>query len=284
MHANRRRPCGVDANKCRPGGPPRPGRAGQQPGDAKEATLTTPHASTGPDGDAAIGAPIRVVLGVMGGIGAGKSHVARRAAALAPGTVVDADAIAHEALRRCAADGTLADALGAEFVQDGKPDVRALGARVFQDPALLRRLERLVHPFVHSAIKAAVADFRAGAGTDLLVLDVPLLIEVGLDRQCDALWYVDTPDDVRAERAGQRGLTLEQIHLREAFQSPRERKRARADLVIRNDVDDAELERQVLAGLAGLGLHPAGADADAEAETPTHTPENSARASQEHVP
>jgi len=198
----------------------------------------------------------RVVLGILGGIGAGKSHVARRAAEQGGGRVVDADAIAHEALDIYAADGRLAEAVGAEFVQAGRPDVKALGRRAFEDPTLLRRLERLVHPYVHSAIRGAIGDFRAGSttGGSLLVLDVPLLLEVGLDRQCNALWYIDAPDDVRAQRAKHRGLTLQQIRLREAFQSPRERKRARADVVIRNDVSAEALDRQIAAGLAQAGL------------------------------
>jgi len=191
---------------------------------------------------------------MLGGIGAGKSHVARRAAHLAGGTLVDADVLAHDALRQAAEDGSLAAAVGAEFVREGRADVRALGERAFEDPALLRRLERLVHPAVHSAIKAAIDDFRAADGPTLLVLDVPLLIEVGLDRRCDVLWFVEAPDDVRTERAGRRGLTLQQIRLREAFQSPRERKRARADRIIRNDVAPDALDAQIVEGLLALGV------------------------------
>jgi dephospho-CoA kinase len=201
---------------------------------------------------------------MLGGIGAGKSHVARRAAALAPGHVVDADAIAHEALRLFARDGRLAEAVGAEFVKDGAPDVEALGARAFTEPALLRKLERLIHPHCHSAIREAIRDHREGSGAPLLVLDVALLIEVGLDRQCDALWYVEVPDDLRTERAGHRGLSLEQLQRREAFQSPKERKRARADLVIRNDVDPDALDRQILAGLDSLGIGPGSPDGPVE--------------------
>jgi dephospho-CoA kinase len=191
---------------------------------------------------------------LLGGIGAGKSYVARRAAALGPGTVVDADALAHEALERCAADGRLAQAVGPEFVRDGKPEVEVLGRRAFEEPVLLRRLERLIHPYCHAAIKAAITDHREGEGPPLLVLDVPLLIEVGLDRSCDSLWFVDVPDALRAERAGHRGLGVEQVQRRETFQSPLERKRARADRIIHNDVDDAELDRQILEGLRALGL------------------------------
>ncbi len=212
-------------------------------------TPEPPRPADGPGG-------ARVVLGLLGGIGSGKSHVARRIGTLTGGRVIEADALAHEALAAFAQDGQLAATLGEGFVRDGRPDVAALGARVFTEPALLRQLEGLLHPPVQAAIKAALEVFHAGDGTSVLVLDVPLLIETGLDRRCDALWYVEVPDDVRAARLAERGLTLEAIRAREALQSPRERKRARADLIIRNDESAEALDAQLLAGLASLGCQP----------------------------
>jgi len=198
----------------------------------------------------------RVVLGMLGGVGSGKSHVARRLAALGPGRVVDADALAHEALASAAADGRLAEVLGSEFVHAGQPDVAALGARAFEDPAFLKALEALIHPAVHAAILAELARFEAETAPPVLVLDVPLLIEVGLDRHCDTLWFVETPDAVRAQRGQARGLSLEEIQRREAFQTPLERKRARADRVIHNDVEPDALDDQVRTGLTALGIPP----------------------------
>ncbi len=199
---------------------------------------------------------------MLGGVGSGKSHVAHRTAALAGGgRVVDADGLAKEALAAAAADGRLAEALGAAYVQDGRPDVAALGARAFEDRAFLARLEQLLHPPVHAAILAALEAFAAQEDERLLVLDVPLLIEVGLDRRCDALWFVETPDEVRAARAAARGLTLEEIHRRESFQTPLERKRALADRIIDNAVEPDALDAQVRQGLAALGLAPRGDEA-----------------------
>ncbi|MDA1196043.1 MAG: dephospho-CoA kinase [Planctomycetota bacterium] len=207
-------------------------------------------------------APPRRVLGLLGAVASGKSHVARRAAALAGGRVVDADALAKELLALAAADGRLEAALGAGFVQAGRPDVAALATRVFSDPQLLARLEALLHPPVRTALVAAVGQFRAAGPEPLLILDVPLLLETALDRYCDALWYVAVPDALRLERAAARGLDAETIRRREAHQTPRERKRARADLVIENDVAPEALDAQLRAGLRALGIvAPGAADA-----------------------
>ena len=194
------------------------------------------------------------MIGLLGGIGAGKTYVARRLAALGPGRVVDADGLAHVALEALAADGRLAEAFGDEAVKDGKPDRRMLADVVFRDASRLRHLERLVHPQLQTAIHMTIEDHRSGAGPRVLVLDVPLLIEVGLDRRCDALWYVEVPHEVRLARARARGLSEDELERRAAFQSPLERKKARADFIVDNHVEAEALDEQLVAGLAGLGV------------------------------
>lgn len=197
----------------------------------------------------------RLVIGLLGGIGAGKSYVARRIAALTGATCVDADRLAHEALDACAADGRLAEALGPGFVRaDGRADREALGRRVFAEPALLRRLETLVHPLVFALVDDLIQNHRRGEGPAVLVLDAPLLIEVGLDPRCDVLWFVDVPDALRKERTGRRGLSWEETKLREQSQTPLAAKRERADWIIRNDVEDALLDEQIREGLGALGV------------------------------
>lgn len=196
----------------------------------------------------------RPIIGLLGGIGAGKTHVANRLAALGPGRVVDADGLAHVALEALAVDGRLSEAFGETVVRDGKPDRAALARIVFRDASRLRHLERLVHPQVQTAIRMTIEDHRSGEGPRVLILDVPLLIEVGLDRRCDALWFVDVPHEVRLARARGRGLDEEELQRRAQFQSPLERKRARSDFVVDNHVDPEALDEQLLAGLARLGV------------------------------
>ena len=198
--------------------------------------------------------PPPIVLGLLGGIGAGKSHVARRLADLHGADVVDADREATRALAACTADGRLAALLGPEVVgPDGAPDRGAIARRVFEDDAALGALEALVHPLVLEHIERRVREHRARQGAPLLVLDVPLLLERGLAPLCDALWFVEAPEALRLERAAGRGLSAAEIRRREKRQLSLARKRERADLVIHND---AALEPQLTRGLAGLGVLP----------------------------
>ena len=198
--------------------------------------------------------PRRVVLGLLGGIASGKSTVSRVLTSQAGARIVDADALARETLDACARDGRLVEALGPWAVgKGGAPDRREIARRVFDDPGLLRSLERLTHPAVHARIMEAIDEHRAGTGPSLLVLDVPLLLESGLDRTCDALWFVDAPDAERFVRAKERlGLAREEVVKREAAQTPVARKRARADVVLQNSGSLEDLERQVTAALRGL--------------------------------
>jgi dephospho-CoA kinase len=203
----------------------------------------------------------RLILGLLGGIGSGKSTVAAAIVKHVDARVVDADALAKVALEECARDGRLVSALGPKALQaDGTPDRRAIAAKVFRDSRALRDLERLTHPFVLARIDEAVEDHRSGEGPTLLVLDVPLLLETGLERRCDALWFVDVPDPERFARAEKRlGLSADDVRAREEAQSPLDRKRARADLVIDNAGTPAASETQVVAGLRALGVRFRGA-------------------------
>ena len=124
---------------------------------------------------------------------------------------------------------------------------------MFDDDEALRTLEGLVHPIVLDHIEGRVAAHRERAEPALLVLDVPLLLERGLDALCDVLWFVETPDTLRFERAAVRGLSPDEIRRRERRQVPLPRKRERADLVIANDED---LDPQLIRGLTDLGFSP----------------------------
>lgn len=194
----------------------------------------------------------RRVLGLLGGIASGKSHVAAIAASLAGGEVLDADALATRALDAAAADGRLEERLGKGVVDaHGAPLREAIARLAFEDDEALARLEGLLHPPVLEAIEARLAAHAAGEGPGLLVLDVPLLVERGLDRRCDVLWFVRASHATRMDRAAARGLTEEDVLRRERRQETLAEKQRTADLVIENDGDPTP---QIVEGLRALGF------------------------------
>ena len=174
-----------------------------------------------------------VVIGILGGVAAGKSAVA--AAFAAHGLRhVDADRIAREVTSRPDVVRAVAADLGAEVLGlDGGLDRQKLAAKIFSDPAARARLEAHIHPPVRSAILSELALARADGAS--VLLDVPLLLERGLIAECDHVVFVATSYAVRAARAAQRGWEPSELARREAAQAPLAEKRARADFEIDND-------------------------------------------------
>lgn len=194
--------------------------------------------------------PARVpVIGLAGGIGSGKSEVARRLARR--GAVVsDSDAQARALLREPAIADILVRWWGGSILgPDGLPDRSAVAAVVFKDPAQRRRLEGLVHPVLASQRRAALRRAaRAVPPAPLFVVDAPLLYEAGLDRECDAVLFVAAPREVRLRRAAARGWSESELMRREAAQLPLTVKQARSTFMIDNgDLPAGELDRQISA-------------------------------------
>ncbi len=170
-----------------------------------------------------------LILGLTGSIGMGKSTVAAMFAELGV-PVFDADA---EVRRMQGPDGALLDAIEAAFPGSTGPQgvIRdALGAQVFADPAALARLEQIVHPAVQ---QARLAFLQAHARAPLVVFDVPLLFEKGLNAGVDKVAVVSAPAEVQRARVLARpGMTAEKFADILALQLPDADKRARADFVI----------------------------------------------------
>ena len=185
-----------------------------------------------------------VRVGLTGGIGSGKSEVAALLQARGA-VVVDADELARDAV----APGTpgLA-AVVAEFgsdvlAADGSLDRGRLGRLVFGDPERLATLESIVHP----AVARRSAELVAAAPPDAVVVyDVPLLVEKGLQDDYDVVVVVEAREQTRLHRLAEgRGMSEGDARARMAAQATPEQRRAIADLVLDNDGDLAELERQV---------------------------------------
>ncbi|RFS85237.1 dephospho-CoA kinase [Actinomadura spongiicola] len=183
-------------------------------------------------------------VGLTGGIGSGKSEVARRLAEHGA-VVIDADRIAREVVE----PGTpgLA-AVVAEFGADvllpsGALDRERLGRIVFADPERLAALNAIVHPLVAERTKRLMDEAPDDA---VVVHDVPLLAENGLASQYDEVVVVDAPEDVQLDRlVARRGMTEEDARARMSAQASREGRRAVATHVIDNSGSLDALKAQV---------------------------------------
>ena len=186
------------------------------------------------------------IIGLTGGIGSGKSTVARLFEALGA-EVVDADILAREAVAPgTAALSLILDRFGEGIVDNnGALDRQKLGQIVFGDEQARRDLNAIVHPEVASL---AQARFRAAASrkVPLVIYDVPLLFENGLEDAFSSIVVVYAPKDVRVKRLVARdGLTERDIHARMAAQMALEDKVGRADHVIDNTMSQDELRQRV---------------------------------------
>lgn len=203
-----------------------------------------------------------LVLGVVGGIGSGKSRVARGLAG-PDGELVDADALAHEVLATPEGAAFCRERFGARrpdvIGPDGSPDRTVLAELCF-DPedgaGALADLEGWIHPRVRERIRASLAAARA-RGLPLLVLDVPLLLENnaqhGLADACDLIVFVDVDEAAREARVrATRGWAPGELARREAAQLPLAEKRRRADRILSNYGTLEDLDRRTAALRAEL--------------------------------
>ena len=182
-------------------------------------------------------------VGLTGGIGSGKSAVARLLASYGA-VVVDADRIAREVVE----PGTpglaaVVEAFGPEVLApDGSLDRPALAAVVFADPEARRRLDAIVHPLV----RRRSAELDASAPRDAVVVhDVPLLVETGRWHPYDLVLVVEADREIRVARLVGRGLSAEDARARIAAQATDEQRRAVADAVLDNSGTLEELAAQV---------------------------------------
>ncbi|HEX8875199.1 MAG TPA: dephospho-CoA kinase [Phycisphaerales bacterium] len=185
-----------------------------------------------------------IVLGLVGGIGSGKSAVAKAFAAHGA-LVLDSDTQAKEALRREDVRRSLVSWWGDGVLDaSGQVDRKKVADIVFGDPAQRKKLEELVHPIVRAS-RATVLAQAAAKGVDLAIIDAPLLLEAGVDRECDAVVFVEAPRQQRLARVQGRGWDEAELDRREAAQWSLDEKKRRSRYVVRNDSDLPTLDRQV---------------------------------------
>jgi dephospho-CoA kinase len=190
------------------------------------------------------------VIGLLGGIGAGKSFVAGLLAERG-GFLIAADPLAHEALRQPEVRDQVVAIFGRECLgPDGEVIRVKLAGPVFADAALRQKLEALVFPWVGAKVAGLIEQAQADPAVEFIVLDAPVMLEAGWNNVADRLVYVDVPRDVQLARLAQRGWTAEQLAARENAQMPAAEKARRADAVIDNGGPPDATARQVDALLA----------------------------------
>ena len=187
------------------------------------------------------------VIGLTGGIGAGKSTVS--AYLREKGYVIlDADRIAHE----ITAKGSpvldrLAETFGADMIlPDGNLNRKRLASLVFSDKEKKLQLEELTTKQVVRIIASRVEELRNSVDYDIIFVDAPLLFEAGVDTMTDCVWMVTADDEVRISRVMERDQTTRDAVLsRMANQMSNEEKIARAQEVIDNSKGKDDLYRQI---------------------------------------
>jgi dephospho-CoA kinase len=185
------------------------------------------------------------LVGLTGGVGSGKSTVAAILRELGA-EVVDADEASH-AVYEPGTPGFLAVVreFGDDYVRDGHIDRKALGELVFKDPDALRRLNAIVHPLVREWMARRTAE-AVDRGAEVVVQDVPLLFESGLEALFPTTILVWVPPDVQIERlVGGRGFRAERARRVIAAQMPIDEKRGRATHVIDNSAGPEATRAQV---------------------------------------
>ena len=186
------------------------------------------------------------LVGILGGIGSGKSTVARlfgdRGCA-----VIDADAMAHEVLETPQVKSMLVREFGGSILNaDGKVDRKAVADIVFTDAGKLAFLNSMIHPRTLQRVEEAIASIRRQGRAKAIIIDAPLLVEAGWHMRCDYLVFVDCDKDNRLERLRRRaGLDKEQLETRENFQISLDKKAKLAYYTVNNNSDLSALESQV---------------------------------------
>jgi dephospho-CoA kinase len=182
------------------------------------------------------------IIGLTGGIGAGKSTVAQFFSELGA-SVVDADHLARIAIERGSAgfDEVIAR-FGETILSNGDINRKVLAEIVFSDPVAKSDLEAIIHPRVQKLFAQAIIDNEPAPH---LIYEIPLLVETDAASKFDFIVTVEADEDLRIERLLTRGMFITDIKARLESQAPSQARIDIADAVIVNDGDEDHLLRQV---------------------------------------
>jgi dephospho-CoA kinase len=188
------------------------------------------------------------VIGLVGGVGSGKSAAAAELAALGC-AVIDADAIGHQVLRLPEVVRRVQARWGPSVVEHAAAGAavnrEALADVVFNDPAELAALNDIVWPHIGAQISERIDDLMSRPDVAAVVLDAAVMFEAGWDAVCTHLVFVDAGEQVRRNRAIERGMSERQWRLREKSQIPLDTKRLACQYTVDNSFSVSRLREQV---------------------------------------
>lgn len=184
----------------------------------------------------------KLVIGLTGGFGVGKSSVAQRFKNMGA-EVIDADDVAHTALKKGSPVFDAVIELFGEALHPGgkKMDREKLGEIVFSDPKRRKELEAIVHPFVYQKIqeKIEASEHR------VILLEVPLLFEAGFEKLCDKVLVVTCNARIKMKRLVSERFPEQEVRARERAQIPEALKAQKADFLIDNSKSIYQTQREI---------------------------------------
>jgi dephospho-CoA kinase len=199
------------------------------------------------------------IIGIVGGIGSGKTAVANWVAEHANVTVLNADELGHAALQSDFVKKELCERFGSSILDtEGNIERMAIARQVFgADVAHLearRDLERIVHPEIARRIAEGV-EIAVNNQHEAVLLDAAILLEAGWRTKCDLVVFIDTPDAIRLDRVKQsRNWSAEELKRREQSQWTLMEKRRESDLIVSNDGEVERAGQKLLEALTQRGL------------------------------
>ena len=185
------------------------------------------------------------IIGIMGGIGSGKSTVAAELAKLGC-KIIDADKIAHDLLELKDIREQAAALFGDDIIDSqGKVNRSKIAEIVFNNNELLLKLNNIIHPRVLQKTEELIEQYNQDNQCKAIVLDMPLLVEVGWDKRCDRLIFVECDEKTRKNRVKNKFIEKNPIKNRENFQISLDKKKNMADNTVNNNSDFSTLVRQI---------------------------------------
>jgi dephospho-CoA kinase len=192
------------------------------------------------------------VIGVIGGIGSGKSFFAQTLAKRKNLVIVNGDAVGHALLLRPDIRERIRDRFGSGVIAaDGSIKRRDLGQLIFgttpEQAQAKTDLEAIVHPPLTAELQRQITEARAAGHADAIILDAAILLECGWRKFCDAVVMIDTPVELRWQRVhADRGWSLSEFQSREASQMSIADKRDAADYIVENVGPEDEVAERCL--------------------------------------